>query len=170
MYASPYCTSANILTLPADVLACIITSLNNGPIPARARNISGYLYPGYVGGRELEYYEVSRDCMVFKECVCAYLRNDSMLRHSIHGRLFELNEPNRELWDPEDAMLEIRITDPDDWELLHECYQQNDYDIDRERFIPRHVFAGTPKRWMDLLCGGPQTRKEYDEMEAGKRA
>uniref|UniRef100_A0A6C0J2G5 Uncharacterized protein n=1 Tax=viral metagenome TaxID=1070528 RepID=A0A6C0J2G5_9ZZZZ len=67
----------------------------------------------------------------------------------VYDTLFSNNTPQIEMWN-----------DP---------HMDNDWDNDwdnyhsRERYIPRHLYAGNPKPWVMRLCSGPQTHEESNK-------
>ncbi len=137
--------------LPNELIAHIIVTLNGGSIDNKAVPKSGYLFPGYRGGRELHYFEISRAAMIFWKHVCKYLRHTYTIDTQTHHLLLADNTPYNETWN-----------DPH----IHEW---NDYHS-RERYIPRHFFAGDPKPWMMSLCYGPQSYEEVLVIEALEQA
>ena len=51
--------------LGTDIIGEIIVALNGGKISIRAMPTHGYCSPGFAGGRELDFFEISRDAMTF---------------------------------------------------------------------------------------------------------
>ena len=124
--------------LSTDLLCRLIVALNGGKIAPKAKAKVGYLYPGYRGGRELHFYQISRDAMRLWRHVCSFMRFNSELSDSVHTMLFSEHEPKIEVW-----------FDQDDWAWSWEDHLT-------ERFVPRHLYAGNAGRWIKRLCCGPQ--------------
>lgn len=147
-------TSALIFEmLPQDLIALIVVALNGGPVKSAQPVHHGFLHPGFCGGRELHYLEISRNAMTFWQHVCKHLRWTYTVQYSVYSALLHDHMASIETWSPpwEEYCCE------DDWQ-------------DRDRFVPRHLFAGSAKPWMALLCDGPQDEQEAvklrDEEEA----
>ena len=138
--------------LPAELICHIIVSLNGGAIDDTAEPECGFLYPGYRGGRELHYFKISRDCMTLWQHVCKYLRHAHEINSQAYNMLLANTTPQIEMWnDPYDI--------DEQWE-----------DYACERYVPRHLYAGSPKPWMRMLCDGPQTLAEVEAEVAAKEA
>lgn len=153
-YAQPAVQLFRIL--PVDVICRIIVTLNGGAIDNNAEPERGFLHPGYRGGRELNYFKISRDAMTFWKHVCKYLRRTYSIDDQAHEYLLSDNTPHIEMW--EDPHLEEHGS----------CYW--DYYHSHPRFVPRHFYAGDPKPWMERLCYGPQTYDEVLAIEAADQA
>ena len=138
--------------LPVDLLAHLLVVLNGGAIGNNYNYKSGFLHPGYHGGRELHYYEISHDAMKFWKFVCKHLRHTYSLQRAFFFALLEKNTPQIETWTP-------------DWQDM--CYMDYE-DQDRERDIPRHFYAGNAEKWISLMCCGPQTHLEACIEEAAE--
>jgi hypothetical protein len=139
--------SALIFQKPVDLLALVFVTLNGGPIENNHEYKSGYLSPGYRGGRELHYFKISRDAMVFWKFVCRHLRHTYRVQALFFASILQGNRPVIETWTPQD-----------------EC--PNWYDDDHVRYVPRHFYAGDPKPWMNKLCYGPQNAHDALAAEA----
>ena len=140
-----------------DLMTEIIVALNGGKIGICAMHVNGYLSPGYQGGRELDFFEISCDAMVFWKHVCKYLRHSSIIYNQTKHLLLSDKEPRIDVW--EDPYVdEYGGCDGDEYH-------------NRERYVPRHFFSGKSARpWIMLLCAGPQSHKEVLAMEAAWEA
>lgn len=153
-YAQPDVTLFDML--PTELICRLIVALNGGTIGNDAKPEYGYPHPGFQGGRELQYFKISRDAMTFWKHVCKYLRHTYTINNQTHDILFSDHTPDIEMWE-----------DPH----IHEyesCFW-DDYHS-RERYVPRHLYAGNPKPWMMGLCYGPQTHEEVLAIEAAEEA
>lgn len=138
-----------LFSMPVEVISQIVVTLNGGRIEKNVIPQSGYLYPGYRGGRELHYFKISRDAMTFWKHVCKYLRSSYDIDEQTYNLLLSDNAPEREMW-----------TDPD-IEEYGSCFW-DDYH-NSEHYVPRHLYAGKPEPWIMQLCDGPQTSDKVDE-------
>lgn len=137
--------------LPTDLLCRLIVTLNGGTIAPKAKPKVGYLYPGYQGGRELHYFQISRDAMAFWKHVCSFMRLNSELSQSVHNMLFSEHEPKLEVWYNQD--------------MYDQAYWSWEDDV-TERFVPRHLYAGNADPWMARLCYGPQCAEGESDQSA----
>ena len=153
-YAQPAVLLFN--KLPVDLICHLVVLLNGGTIGDRAMSVSGYLYPGYRGGRKLNYFKISRDAMTFWQHVCKYMRHTYTINNQTHKLLLSNNTPQIETW--QDPHLHEYWDMP--WQEYH----------NRVHYVPRHFYAGDPKPWIMMLCWGPQTPKEIEDIEAAEQA
>lgn len=141
--------------LPVELICRLIVDLNGGTISNCAKAEYGYLHPGFQGGRELHYFKISRNAMTFWKHVCKYLRHTYSINNQAHDILFSDITPQIEMFE-----------DPH----IHECGSFWELLQGRERYVPRHLYAGNPKPWMMRLCYGPQTHEEVLAIEAFEEA
>jgi|APSaa5957512576_1039674.scaffolds.fasta_scaffold14444_1 hypothetical protein len=142
--------------LPKELICHIIVILNGGAISDDAMPERGFLYPGYRGGRELQYFKISRDAMTFWKHVCKYLCLTYSMNDQVCDMLFSNNTPQIEMWN-----------DPH-MDEYGSCFWDDHHS--HERYIPRHLYAGNPKPWVMRLCSGPQTHEEALAIEAAEEA
>ena len=146
-----------LTVLETNLLASIVLALNDGPIPNSSEIKRCFLYPGRVSGRELHYFQITRDAMVFMKCVCRYFRHDYAFNQAVHWRLFTDHTPCIETWSPIDATRHIDYTD---WKQIctHvEPYAEQPVESEeKDEFVPRHIYAGRADGWMAIRSGGPQ--------------
>ena len=141
--------------LPVDLISRLVVMLNGGTVGNEANAERGYLYPGFRGGRELNYFKITRDAMTFWQHVCKYLRHTHTFNNQTHDMLLSDNTPLIEVYVPE-------YNDDDNYGYGGDCWDDYYY----ERYIPRHFYAGDPKPWIKKLCCGPQTGDECLKIEA----
>ena len=132
--------------LPIDCICEIVVMLNDGVVGNAVIPEYGYLHPGFVQGRELHYFKISRDAMTFWKHVCMYLRHNYRFANKVDTLLLFNHPLVIEMW-----------TDPYEDQNGSAYY---DFFEGVERYVPRHLYAGDPKPWMKQLCSGPQTEEE----------
>jgi hypothetical protein len=115
-----------------DLMAEIVVKLNDGPISTNTEPRSGYLYPGYQGGRELHYYSITRDTDVFMNSICKVFKHGWRLRGVIHAALTINITPTEEMY-----QFDV-LPDFDEW--------------DRISYVPIHFYTGNYKKTMLQLC------------------
>jgi hypothetical protein len=142
--------------LPTELVVRIVVELNGGTINDDVEPKRGFLHPGYRGGRELNYFKISRDAMTFWQHTCKYLRKTYSVNGQIYNGLLSDNTPRAEMW-----------TNPNTH--MYGGGYQNDFHI-QERHVPRHLYAGRAEEWMRMLCGGPQSTQEILAIEAAEQA
>ena len=86
--------------LPVDLIAHIVVFLNDGTVGDKVIPKYGYMYPGKRGGRELQYFQISREAMTFWQHVCKYMRLTYRMHDTIHYKLlsdtdFDLEDGSR---------------------------------------------------------------------------
>ena len=141
--------------LPTELIVRIVVELNGGTINNDVEPKRGFLYPGYRGGRELNYFKISRDAMTFWQHTCKYLRKTYSVNDQIYDALLSDNTPQLELWNDPNADMYGNYLD--------------DYHI-QERHVPRHLYAGSAEPWIAMLCDGPQSTEEILAIEAAEQA
>jgi len=124
-----------------DLMTEIIVALNGGKIHQKKMHMQGYLFPGYLGGHEVDFFEISPDAMKFWQHVCKYLRHSCTI-YSLTKYLL--------LSDKEHSIDE------------HPCFKRDtSTEIRPQRYAQSHFFSGKPRPWMELRgCKGPQTMNE----------